>query len=148
MYRHLVVRVPYLKNEGPNVHITVPGQSYVPALDPIAALQTHFAVNSRSSSRGLFSYRATHPGESGHRELVKESVIKRFNRALLRAGRSPIDSHSFRIGGCSTYLVHGGHPDIIRAGGHWKSDAFLLYWRQQPVIIARSLANILLDEFE
>ncbi|KAE9392968.1 hypothetical protein BT96DRAFT_829884, partial [Gymnopus androsaceus JB14] len=37
--------------------------------------------------------------------------------------------HCFRIGSTTHYLVQGIPPDIVKMLGHWKSDAFLKYWR-------------------
>ncbi|KAI9464639.1 hypothetical protein HD554DRAFT_2026301, partial [Boletus coccyginus] len=36
--------------------------------------------------------------------------------------------HSFCIGGTTELLLSRVPPDVVKALGHWSSDAFLCYW--------------------
>jgi len=51
------------------------------------------------------------------------------------ASLPPLSGHSFRIGGTTRMLLLGIDPFIIMAQGHWKSTAFLEYWRLCEEII-------------
>ncbi|KAE9389435.1 hypothetical protein BT96DRAFT_767999, partial [Gymnopus androsaceus JB14] len=61
--------------------------------------------------------------------LTWEECVNRCNEIWRPRGVPKISGHCFRIGGTTHYLCRGVPPDIVKALGCWKSDAFLVYWR-------------------
>ncbi|KAJ3805816.1 hypothetical protein F5876DRAFT_51188, partial [Lentinula aff. lateritia] len=74
----------------------------------------------------LFSYQL--PNHS-LQVLTKKDFLKFCNRMWSRSGVERITGHSFQIGGTTHYLTKGIPPDVVKAMGRWKLDAFLKYWQ-------------------
>ena len=57
-----------------------------------------------------------------------------------------LTGHSFRIGGTTHLLLLGVDPFIVMVQGHWKSDAFLSYWKNceqiLPLFIGSALCSL------
>ncbi|KAJ3766676.1 hypothetical protein FB446DRAFT_767347 [Lentinula raphanica] len=94
--------------------------------DPIHALEVHLKVNDVSDHDPLFSYY-----DSGRfrRVLTVKVFLRRCNKIWKAFDLPTMSGHCFRIGGTTHYLLSGINPDIVKVFGHWKSSAFLTYWR-------------------
>ncbi|KAJ7750779.1 hypothetical protein B0H16DRAFT_1318402, partial [Mycena metata] len=109
-------------------------------VDPVAALEHHFVLNSAvPDSAPLFAY-ATRDGWA---HLTRGDFMERCNEIWLAAGMGAINGHGFRIGGTTHLLLCGVDPWVIMKQGRWTSSAFLLYWRNieeiLPLFIGDSL---------
>jgi hypothetical protein len=50
-----------------------------------------------------------------------------------------VGGHSLRAGGATSYALAGIPPHLIQAMGRWSSDAFQIYIRQHPALLASLL---------
>jgi hypothetical protein len=119
--------------------ITIPPHNSI--CDPGHSIRVHLAVNGiySSSDVPLVSYR----DRQGVRWLLTRHVLlNRINAILSAKGLDNVMGHSFRVGGTSFYLLAGVPPDVVKAMGRWKSDAFLVYWRFVDEIVSVHLRNI------
>ena len=57
------------------------------------------------------------------------------NEVWLGKGLSTLSGHSFRSGGTTHLLLLGVYPFIVVVQDHWRSSAFLDYWRLCEEII-------------
>ncbi|KAJ3830808.1 DNA breaking-rejoining enzyme, partial [Lentinula raphanica] len=95
-------------------------------VDPIRALRKHIATNRLGQDDPLFAFRT----RDGRMEVLSKSMfLSMCNKTWSTHGVPRITGHCFRIGGTTHYLLAGVSPDIVKALGRWKSDAFLHYWR-------------------
>ncbi|KAG1721320.1 hypothetical protein EDD22DRAFT_962545 [Suillus occidentalis] len=108
------------------------------ASDPIHALETHILLNSSPAHLPLFSFAHA----AGLRCLTKRRFLTRCNELWQDAGFKPISGHSFRIGGTTELLLSGVPPDVVKALGHWSSDAFLRYWRSLELLAPLHVENL------
>ena len=76
------------------------------------------------------------------RSLDKLEFIRMCRRVWEPAGIKDVSGHSFRIGGTDTLLKAGVSTDIVKSMGRWKSDAFLVYWRDFESIFSRATRDI------
>lgn len=89
-------------------------------------MNTHIRINNLSSDDPLLAYRDS----SGTLHcLTWAECVNRCNEVWGLRGIAKISGHCFRIGGTTHYLCRGIPPDVVKALGRWKSDAFLVYWR-------------------
>ncbi|KAJ3768134.1 hypothetical protein FB446DRAFT_650975 [Lentinula raphanica] len=95
-------------------------------VDPIRALRKHIATNRLGQDNPLFAFRTR---DGGMEVLSKSMFLSTCNKTWSTHGVPRITGHCFRIGGTTHYLLAGVSPDIVKALGRWKSDAFLRYWR-------------------
>jgi len=63
------------------------------------------------------------------------------NTIWMAVGHPNMPGHAFRIGRAMELLLEGVHPDIVATQGHWKSRAFLDYWRQIESILPLFIAT-------
>ena len=54
-----------------------------------------------------------------------------------------LTGHSFRIGSTTHLLLLGVDPFIVMVQGHWKSDAFLSYWKNCEQILPLFIGSAL-----
>ncbi|KAE9400516.1 hypothetical protein BT96DRAFT_819072 [Gymnopus androsaceus JB14] len=101
---------------------------------PTRAWREHIRVNRLGPDDPLMAYREDN-GEL--KVLTKPTFLKRCNAVWSKHNIPRMTGHCFRIGGTTHYLVIGIPPDVVKALGRWKSDAFLRYWRD-----LESLASI------
>ena len=90
---------------------------------PVKAMMVYLAL--RPSTPGpLFIFRNGKP-------LSQEQLIIHLRQALSEAGvnASGYSGHSFRIGAATEAANAGLSDSMIKALGHWKSDAFMAYIR-------------------
>ncbi|KAJ3770232.1 DNA breaking-rejoining enzyme [Lentinula raphanica] len=95
-------------------------------VDPIRALRKHIAANRLGPDDPLFAFRNK---DGGLELLSKSTFLSACNGIWSTHGIPRITGHCFRIGGTTHYLLAGVSPDVVKALGRWKSDAFLRYWR-------------------
>jgi hypothetical protein len=97
-------------------------------LDPIHALHKHYIKNKLSIDHPIAAYRDK---QNNILTLTRSKFIGRINEILkaTKRGHPHILGHCFRIGGTTFYLISGVPPDILKKFGHWRSQAFLEYWR-------------------
>jgi len=147
---YATIKLPFdkvLEKEGDTLIIV--SQSMDPRIDPIAALRKHIEVNSPSPSDFLFSSipRSTYKGTAARYPLTKDHFMNTTNDVLRKRGRRLLSGHSWRIGGATQYLLAGVHPDFIKVVGRWRSDAFLVYWRNIKIIAAKNLSDAALQDY-
>jgi hypothetical protein len=102
------------------------------ALDPVSALAKHFQINHGPKTGPLFAY--LHKGVS--RPLTKAAFLEQVSRACRAGSIEPLQGHGIRIGAVLEYLLRGVPFDVVKAIGHWASDAFRLYLRKHAQILA------------
>jgi len=64
-----------------------------------------------------------------------------INTIWSAAGHPVMPGHAFRIGRAMELLLEGVHPDNVATQGHWKSRAFLDYWRQIESVLPLFVAT-------
>ena len=62
-----------------------------------------------------------------------------FIRRLRLHFSSDVGGHSMRAGGATALAEAGIPPELIQAIGRWSSEAFRIYIRQHPVLLATLL---------
>lgn len=113
--------------KGETVLITRQQDNY----DPIAALANHSRVNDVTLSNLICCYKSK---KGFPVALTPRKLIIVCNSILERNGLPKISGHCFRIGGTTALLLKGVPPHVVKALGHWTSDAFLRYWRNLELI--------------
>jgi len=103
-------------------------------LDPLAALQYHIRRNRLSPECSLASYRST--SSTSVSTLTVKLFMGRCNQIWGQYGYAKYTGHSFRIGGTTHYLIARVDPQVVKAMGRWKSDAFQKYWRSLDALAA------------
>lgn len=75
-------------------------------------------------------------------QISKPSFIAWLRQALTRAGHDPskFSGHSFRAGGATDLYASGAPPRLIQLQGRWKSDAYIIYIRDHPDVIAKDVS--------
>ncbi|QRV93567.1 hypothetical protein RhiJN_21585 [Ceratobasidium sp. AG-Ba] len=91
-------------------------------------------------SKNLFVYKTGRDGCL--RALTKEHFLKFTNKIWSPMGYPRVTGHCFRIGGTTELLLGGVPPDLVKAMGRWKSDAFQRYWRDIGGIAAKFASNL------
>jgi hypothetical protein len=128
------LKLPFTKTAGIcGQDIVIPHQ--MGSADPIRAMINHFKVNCGTKAQDhLFAFRLP---ESGlFRCLTREVFLRTCNDVWGALGHPRITGHCFRIGGTNTYMESGVAADIVKSKGRWKSDAFLVYWRNKERLAA------------
>jgi hypothetical protein len=124
------INSPWSKTTGENVVLLVSQQ--LGECDPVAAMNHHLIINKAlPPTAPLFAFQTT----AGWTVLVKEWFMNRCNQIWREAGLDILGGHSFRIGGATELLARGVPPEIVAVQGHWRSDAFMAYWRRIQVIL-------------
>ena len=100
--------------------------------DPLAALDSHLALNKPHPGEHLF----VHTIKGARRPLTKKAFLVRISSAAAAAKLTPLQGHSFRIGGTLEYLLRGLPFDTMRVKGRWASAAFLKYLRHHSEVMA------------
>ncbi|KAE9384337.1 hypothetical protein BT96DRAFT_771237, partial [Gymnopus androsaceus JB14] len=93
---------------------------------PIHALRDHIKVNRLRPEHPLLAFCNAH---GKLKVLTKVDFLKRCNSIWSAKGIPRMTGHCFCIGGTTHLLTSGIPPDVVKALGRWKSDAFLKYWR-------------------
>ena len=62
-----------------------------------------------------------------------------FTTSAKRFINHPIDDSSFRAGGATHMVLSGVNPELVRKLGRWSSEAFDLYIRSRPSMLAACL---------
>lgn len=101
--------------------------------NPVTALDHHLSANSNvPMTAPLFAYETA---DGGWAPLTRPWFLARCNQVWRGAGLLELTGHCFRIGGASELLLRGIPPDVVAMQGHWKSRAFLDYWRKIESIL-------------
>ncbi|KIO15196.1 hypothetical protein M404DRAFT_113040, partial [Pisolithus tinctorius Marx 270] len=94
---------------------------------PLDALLNHCTGSlSLPSHTPLFVFRMP----TGWSPMTHSWFLQRCNQIWVAAGYPDMPGHAFCIGGVTKLLLQGVPPDVVATQGHWKSQAFLEYWRQ------------------
>lgn len=93
---------------------------------PNRAFRHHIKVNRLREEHPLLAYRNNNGRIA---VLTKTDFLTRCNQVWSLKGIPRMTGHCFRIGGTTHLLTSGVPPDVVKALGRWKSDAFLKYWR-------------------
>ena len=108
-------------------------------LSPADAFRNHLRVNVGAPPGGhLFAFRTP---SGTYTPMVKEWFLARCHEIWSTFGLLLPSGHSFRIGGATELLLAGVPPEVVAAIGHWKSLAFLLYWRKIEEILPRAVSK-------
>ena len=70
----------------------------------------------------------------GHNAPITVKAVREELRLLMRAiglDGSLYGAHSLRIGGATALAAMGASPEVIKAHGRWRSDAYLRYVRER-----------------
>ncbi|KAF8581630.1 hypothetical protein K439DRAFT_1647853 [Ramaria rubella] len=94
-------------------------------LDPATTHTLHWTINQAPIRSHLYAYTRF----STFVPLTKSVFLHCCNKIWADAGHPQTTGHSFQIGGTTELLLAGVPPDVVKAMGHWNSDAFLVYWR-------------------
>jgi hypothetical protein len=96
-------------------------------LDPIHAIHKHFIKNKLNINHSIAAYRDDH---NNIVSLTRSKFLRRINNILraTKKGYPRILGHCL-IGRTTFYLVSGVPLDMVKKFGHWRSQAFLEYWR-------------------
>lgn len=131
------VHAPWTKTEGyKGATILVSKQEQ--ECDPVNAAVHHIIINNNlPSSAPLFSFATA----SGWSPMRKDWFLNRCNAVWKADGLLRITGHSFRIGGATELLTRGVPPEIVAKQGHWRSDAFLRYWRRIELVLPQWTAS-------
>lgn len=93
---------------------------------PTWAIRRHIEVNNLGNNDPLFAFR---DANGRLQALTKKAFLRSCNEDWKSHNVPRMTGHCFRIGGTTHYLLSGVSPDIVKALGRWRSDAFLRYWR-------------------
>jgi hypothetical protein len=133
---HLHFHIPKTKAdpEGADLHLT--------AIDdpsnPVNMLENHLHVNADvPAGAPLFAFLTP----SGWSAITKAKLLTRCNEVWLAEGLPVLPGHAFRIGGATELLLRGTPPDVVMVQGHWKSKAFIDYWRRIDEILPLFISN-------
>jgi hypothetical protein len=121
------------KSEGAQVTLAAQKGHRNPALH----IANHIVASSLTEGDPLASYR----DGQGIRTMTKSRFMKLCNDVWNIRDDSRMTGHSFRIGGATAFLRAGVPPDVVKKMGRWKSDAFLIYWRENDDIIHSHASN-------
>ncbi|KAJ3767476.1 hypothetical protein FB446DRAFT_793152 [Lentinula raphanica] len=83
-------------------------------------------TNNLSADDPLFTY---HDSRGGLQVMMKKVFLQSCNKIWHQHNVPRMTGHCFCIGGTTHYLPSGVAPDVVKALGRWRSDAFLCYWR-------------------
>ncbi len=101
-------------------------------LCPVTALQAHLKINKDvPGDAPLFAYKTA----DAWAPMVKDWFLKRCRAIWEPLNLEFIHGHSFRPGGATELLLAGVPPETVAKQGHWKSLAFLIYWRKLEDLI-------------
>ena len=97
------------------------------------AVRNHLEVNHNlPPTVALFAFE----NELGkHVPMTWSWFMDQCNEVWALSGKQSMTGHSFCIGGTMHLLLIGVDPFVIMVQGHWKSLAFLKYWRNCKEII-------------
>jgi len=84
---------------------------------------------------------ASYKERSNVKVMMKKRFMQLCNDVWNLQGESRMTGHSFRIGGATSFLRAGVPPDVVKKMGRWKSDSFLIYWREDGDIILSHASN-------
>ena len=81
--------------------------------------------------------------DTPRRPMTKDAFVRAFRARLEAAGFSSQEysGHSFRCGGATDLYDAGCRRHIIQRHGRWRSEAWTLYVRSHPRLIAREVAQ-------
>ena len=103
------------------------------------AMQSHLRSSKLKDDDLLCQFQSS----DGDKMTLDKLEFIRMCRAVWEpAGIKDVSGHSFRIGGTDSLLKAGVSTDIVKSMGRWKSDAFLVYWRDYEAIFARATESI------
>ncbi|KAJ7320715.1 hypothetical protein DFH08DRAFT_917303 [Mycena albidolilacea] len=119
-----VLRLPWTKMKGEHGDKAVLCRQRTKS-DPVNAIENHVAINAIPADLPLFAYRNEN---RDHIYLPRRKFLLRCNKIWSKHGIPSTTGHSFRIGGTTHLLIAGVNPEVVRAMGRCKSDAFLVYW--------------------
>ncbi|KAF9443409.1 hypothetical protein P691DRAFT_613590, partial [Macrolepiota fuliginosa MF-IS2] len=99
--------------------------------NPIKIMSLHTQINKSTPSMPLFSIKRQYDTLI----LTKKIFLNQCNQIWKGAGYTTFTGHSFRIRGTTHLLLSRVPPNVIKAMGHWLSNAFLRYWRAVDLIM-------------
>jgi hypothetical protein len=97
------------------------------AFDATSAMRRHLSASALDADNLLCAYR---DDEGSVCTMDKGLFMDLCNGVWKKTGIGRITGHSFRIGGTTSFLRAGVNPKVVKQMGRWKSDAFLIYWRE------------------
>lgn len=110
---------------------------------PVYALRQHLYANKDvPDSTPFFAWQTA---DGSWAPMTKDWFMSRCNEVWVEAGLSQLTGHCFRIGGATELLLRCNSPDVVAAQGHWKSRAFLEYWRRIESILPVFIVDSFLD---
>ena len=102
--------------------------------NPEAAWHNHLRINQPPLHGHLFMY---HHGPQGkYWPLTKLAFLTTLSATAKHASLPPLTGHSIRIGATLEYLLRGVPFDVMKAKGHWASDAFTIYLTKHAQVMA------------
>ncbi|KAK0451979.1 uncharacterized protein EV420DRAFT_1702088 [Desarmillaria tabescens] len=102
-------------------------------LCPVEALCAHLKSNKDVPDNApLFAFKTS---DSSWAPMTKEWFLDRCRKIWELLNLDFIHGHSFRPGGATELLLAGVPPETVAKQGHWKSLAFLIYWRKLEDLI-------------
>ncbi|KAG1777110.1 DNA breaking-rejoining enzyme [Suillus placidus] len=107
------------------------------------AINHHLLVNSSVPlDAPFFAYETANGGWSA---MTKPWFLAHCNHIWHSANLLELMGHCFHIGGATELLLCGVPLDIVAIQGHWKSRAFLEYWRKiesiLPLFVTSSVSD-------
>lgn len=138
----IVLTIPWTKTtHGDGANIVA--SSIDDILNPISALSHHLLAKSLVlGDAPLFAYETVSGGWS---PMVRSWFLKCCNKVWRSTSLPELSGHCFRIGGATEPLLRGTPPDVIAMQGHWKSRAFLKYWRKIDLILLMFITSSFAD---
>jgi len=94
--------------------------------DAWSAFRNHCRVNEGKASIPIASFL---DAKRKRVILTTKMFLQRCNAVWASHGFHRFTGHSFRIGGTTFFLLSRVDPQVVKAMGRWRSDAFLRYWR-------------------
>lgn len=102
-------------------------------MNPVLALDHHLSANASVPFHApLFAFETA---IGGWAPMTRSWFMTHCNEVWKKASLIELTGHCFRIGGATELLLRGVPPDVVAVQGHWKSRAFLEYWRKIDSIL-------------
>ncbi|KAE8192765.1 hypothetical protein CF335_g5757 [Tilletia laevis] len=130
---HFNLHLPWTKTSAPGGNLIISTQ--LEPICPVSALQHHFRLNPGAPTSHIFS----HGPNSA--PMTRSILTQRIQQAAIAANQPTLPGHSFRIGGCTEFLLRGTSLDAVRIAGRWSSDSWKLYIRRHVELLVPALAN-------
>ena len=108
-------------------------------VDPESALANHIKINIPPPNAHLFTYRY----RKGHQPMTPNSFLQRVNKIINKKSLDKQPRHGIRVGLTLKYLLRGVPFPVVKAKGHWQSDAFKGYLHNHAQVMAPYMQAVL-----